>query len=245
MIAIEELATVFVEIADTLVDDFDVIEFLELVTTKAAAICQASAAGIVLSDPSGRLQLVAASEESVRLLEVLAVHSEQGPCLDCFHSGEPVVNTDLRHGLAQARWPVFADLAAAIGYQSVHVLPLRHRGESIGALSLFSTHTDPLAANEVRIIQALADVATVGILQERAIRAGSVLTEQLQFALVSRISIEQAKGILARTHAVSVDDAFMMLRSYARGAGLGLSSVAAEIVTDPHRHPAVTTARQS
>lgn len=240
MIAIDKLTDVFVAVADTLVADFDIIEFLELVAQKAATISTASAAGIVLADPTRRLQFVAASEQSVRLLEALAVQSEKGPCQDCFHTGEPVVNTDLRDAEAQERWPAFADLAVSMGYESVHALPLRHQGTAIGALTLLSVHAHPLEDAEVRVVQAVADIATIGILQERSIRASGVLTEQLQFALVSRISIEQAKGILSRIHGVSVDDAFTLLRSYARGAGLGLSAVATEIVNHPERHPTLT-----
>lgn len=241
MIATEDLADAFATIADTLVDDFDIIEFLELVTVKAAAISQASAAGSVLADPTGHLQFLAASEESVRLLEVLVVQTREGPCEDCFRTGEPVVNTDLRLEEAQRRWPVYADLASSMGYRSVHVLPLRHRGESIGALNLFSTHADPFEPGEVRIMQAFADIATVRILQERTIRASGVLTKQLQTAVVSRVSIEQAKGFLACTHAISVDDAFVMLRSHVRAARLKLGTVAADIVTNPQRHPDLTT----
>ena len=245
MIAIDKLTDVFIAVADTLIDDFDIIEFLELVAQKATTISAASAAGIVLSDPTGRLQFVAASEESVRLLEALAVQSENGPCQDCFHTGEPVVNTDLGHAEAHMRWPAFADLATSMGYQSVHALPLRHQGTSIGALTLLSVHAHALQDAEVRVVQAVADVATIGILQERSIRASGIVTEQLQFALVSRISIEQAKGILSRIHSTTVDDAFVILRSYARSAGLGLSAVAADVVNDPGRHPTLTKPRAS
>jgi len=244
VIALDKLTDVFVAVADTLVADFDIIEFLELVAEKAATISAASAAGIVLGDPTGRLQFVAASEQSVRLLEALAVQSESGPCQDCFHTGGPVVNTDLRDGEAHRRWPAFAALATSMGYQSVHALPLRHQGTAIGALTLLSVHAHPLEDADVRVVQAVADIATIGILQERSIRASGVLTEQLQYALVSRISIEQAKGILSRIHGISVDDAFTLLRSYARGAGLGLSAVATEVVNEPDRHPRLTRPRR-
>ncbi|GAA5020524.1 GAF and ANTAR domain-containing protein [Terrabacter aeriphilus] len=240
MIAIDKLTDVFVAVADTLVADFDIIEFLELVAQKAATISAATAAGIVLGDPTGRLQFVAASEESVRLLEVMAVQSESGPCQDCFHAGEPVINPDLREGEARRRWPAFADLATSMGYQSVHALPLRHHGTAIGALTLLSVGPHPLEDADTKVVQAIADIATIGILQERSLRASSVLTEQLQFALVSRISIEQAKGILSRIHATSIDEAFTILRSYARRSGLGLSAVATDVVTHPERHPSIT-----
>ncbi len=238
MIDIEELAEIFVETADTLVDEFDVIEFLQLITVRAARMSRATAAGIVLADPHGHLQFVAASEESIGLLEVLALHSEEGPCQDCFRSGAPVVNTDLAE--TGSRWPAFAAAATDSGYRSVHVLPMRHRANVVGALSLFSRDTQRLDAADVRIIQALADVATIGILQERAISAGTLLAEQLQNALTSRISIEQAKGMLSRIHHVSVDNAFDLMRTYARHRRLRLSEVALAVVTDPMSHPELT-----
>lgn len=238
MIAMEELAEIFVETADTLVDEFDVIEFLQLITVRAARMSRATAAGMVLANPNGNLQFVAASEESVQLLEVLALHSEQGPCQDCFRTGTPVINTDLTE--TSNRWPAFATAATQAGYRSVHVLPMRHRANVIGALSLFSPDTQRLDAADVRIIQALADVATIGILQERAISAGTLLAEQLQNALTSRISIEQAKGMLSRIHHVSVDTAFDLMRTYARGHRLRLSEVALAVVTDPVSHPELT-----
>jgi len=151
VIALDKLTDVFVAVADTLVADFDIIEFLELVAEKAATISAASAAGIVLGDPTGRLQFVAASEQSVRLLEALAVQSESGPCQDCFHTGGPVVNTDLRDTEAHRRWPAFARLATSLGYQSVHALPLRHQGTAIGALTLLSVHAQPLEDADVRV----------------------------------------------------------------------------------------------
>jgi GAF domain-containing protein len=224
----ERLAEVFVEVADTLVDDFDLIDFLENVTARAAEMIDASAAGLLLVDPQGRLQFMAASDESAKLLELFGVQAHEGPCQDAFTSGVPVVNADLAQ--AGDRWPRFAPRAVAGGFRSVHAIPLRHRGDVIGALNLFGTDIGRLEPDEVRMVQALADVATIGLLQERAIRRGEVLAEQLQGALNSRIVIEQAKGVLAQIHHVSVDTAFRMLRSYARSHGLGLGVVAQSVV---------------
>ena len=242
MIAVEQLAEVFVEVADTLVDDFDVIEFLELVTSRSAAISNASSAGLLVADAHGQLQFMAASKESVKLLELFQLQNDEGPCLDCFHTGSAVVNTDLDD--AASRWPVFAPRAVSAGFRSVHAFPLRHRTNVIGALNLFSTDTGQLEPGDVRIIQALADVATIGMLQERSIRNHEHVTEQLQGALNNRITIEQAKGALARTHAITVDAAFELIRGYARSHHHHLSDVAQAVVTNPEAHPELNTPRQ-
>jgi GAF domain-containing protein len=236
----ERLAEVFVEVADTLVDDFDLIEFLENVTARAAEMIDASAAGLLLVDPQGRLQFMAASDESAKLLELFGLQAHEGPCQDAFTSGVPVVNADLAE--AVGRWPRFAPHAVAAGFRSVHAIPLRHRREVIGALNLFGTGIGRLQPSEVRMVQALADVATIGLLQERAIRRGEVLAEQLQGALNSRIIIEQSKGVLAQIHDVSVEQAFDMLRNYARRHHARLGEVAEAVVVDP-RSVAELTAR--
>jgi GAF domain-containing protein len=240
MIAVDRLAEVFVEVADTLVDDFDVIEFLESLTRHTAEVSDTASAGLLLTDPHGRLQYMASSASSVKMLELFQLQYQEGPCLDCFNTGTAVINSDLHQ--AGERWPRFAPRAVEAGFQSVHAFPLRHRQKVIGALNLFSTDTGSLEETDVRIIQGLADIATIGLLQERTIRSGEILTEQLQSALNSRITIEQAKGVLARTHGISVDAAFERMRGYARTHHHRLSDVARDVVTDPRRHPALTTA---
>lgn len=240
MIAVERLAEVFVEIADTLVDDFDVVEFLESLTRHTAEVSDAASAGLLLADPHGQLQYMASSATNVKLLELFQLQYLEGPCLDCFRTGAAVVNSDLHQ--ARHRWPLFAPRAVEAGFQSVHAFPLRHRQQVIGALNLFSTDLGHLDPADVRIIQGLADIATIALLQERTIRSGEILTEQLQSALNSRIAIEQAKGVLARTHGISVDAAFDLMRAYARANHHRLSDVAQAVVTDPTRHPELTTA---
>jgi len=241
MIAVDRLAEVFVEVADTLVDDFDVIEFLESLTRHTAEVSDTASAGLLLTDPHGQLQYMASSSTSVKLLELFQLQYQEGPCLDCFRTGTAVVNSNLHQ--AGERWPLFAPRAVEAGFQSVHAFPLRHRQKVIGALNLFSTDVGDLKPTDVRIIQCLADIATIGLLQERTIRSAEILTEQLQSALNSRITIEQAKGVLARTHGVGVDAAFELMRGYARGNNLRLSDVARAVVTDPHRHPQLTATR--
>lgn len=231
----ERLANVFVEVADTLVDDFDLIEFLHLVTSHTAELVNVAAAGLLLADHRGHLQFMAASSEEARLLELFQVQAEEGPCQDAFHTGSATVNADLT--TAQDRWPVFAPRAVSAGYRSVHALPLRLRSNVIGALNLFGADAGSLEPEDVRIIQALADVATIAILQERTIHRGEVLTEQLQSALNSRVAIEQAKGVVAQMHNIGVDEAFRLLRAYARHHHLRLVQVAQALVTDPTSFP--------
>src|SRR5512141_1145056 len=235
MIATSRLAEVFVDVADTLVDDFDVIEFLELVTRHTAEVSQAASAGLLLADPHGQLQYMASSATSVKLLELFQLQYQEGPCLDCFRTGTAVVNSDLHQ--AGQRWPLFAPRAVEAGFQSVHAFPLRHRQKVIGALNLLSTDTGHFDPTDVRIIHRLADSATIGLLQERTIRSAEILTEQLQGALNSRITIEQAKGVLARTHHISVDAAFERMRAYSRRNPHPLSDVARAVVTKPGQHP--------
>lgn len=227
----ERLADVFVEVADTLVDEYDVIEFLQLVTNRTADLIGASDVGLLLADQRGRLQFMAASNEDVKRLELFQLQNHEGPCLDAFQSGAPVVNADLQE--ANDRWPRFAPRAAADGFRSVHALPLRLRREVIGAMGVFGTDVGILGETDVHIAQALADVATIGLLQERAIRRGEVLAEQLQSALNSRTVIEQAKGAIAQFRNVSVDQAFLILRAHARGTQRRLGEVAHAVLTDP------------
>ncbi|MBI4943209.1 MAG: GAF and ANTAR domain-containing protein [Actinobacteria bacterium] len=234
-VAPARLAEVFVEVADTLVDDFDVIEFLQMITTRTSELVEVPAVGLLLDDGRGRLQFMAASDEETRLLELFQIQHNEGPCLDAFTLGTPVVNADLAH--AETRWPTFAPRAAASGFRSVHALPLRLRSTVIGALNLFGTDAGSLEPGDVKIVQALADVATIGLLQEKTIRHGEVLTEQLQHALNSRVVIEQAKGALARTHGIGVDAAFELLRSYARTHNRKLVDLARTVVTEPHTLP--------
>ncbi len=236
----ERLAEVFVEMADTLVDEFDLIEFLQMVTTRTAELANVSAVGLLLADHHGQLQFMAASDEATRLLELFQIQHHEGPCLDAFTARAPIMNADLSQ--AADRWPVFAPRATGSGFRSVHALPLRLRNQVIGALNMFGTGTGALDPADVHVVQALADVATIGLLQERAIHRAEVLTEQLQGALNSRVVIEQAKGALAQTHGVDVDIAFERLRAYARRNNRRLSDVAHAVITEPDTIPALTRA---
>lgn len=219
-----QLVETFVEVADTLVDDFDVIDFLLTLAGRCVRLLDVDAAGIMLIDQRGHLHAAAASTESARLVELFELQSDAGPCVDCCRTGSPVVNADLEAN--HERWPRFAEAAQASGFVAVHALPLRLRATVIGALNLFSAESRVLTEDDIRAGQALADVATIGILAQRGLHQAELLAEQLQSALNSRIVIEQAKGVLAERRGISVDDAFTLLREYARNHNLGLSDVA-------------------
>jgi len=231
-VSAQRLAAIFVEVADTLVDEFDLIDFLHMLTDRAASLVDAAAVGIVLADLGGRLEFMAASNENVKLLELFQLQNHEGPCLEAFQTAHAVINVDL--GAAGDRWPKFAPRATALGFQAVHAFPLRLRRQVIGAMNVFgATKGGDFEDSDVAVMQALADVAAIALIQERVIYHGEVLTQQLQAALNSRVIIEQAKGAVAQARGVSVDEAFASIRSYARRNNRRLTDVARTIVADP------------
>ncbi|MFG1928914.1 GAF domain-containing protein [Cryptosporangium sp. NPDC048952] len=238
-VSTERLAAVFVEFADTLVEEFDLIEFLHMITDRTADLVGAAAVGLVLADRDGRLEYMAGSNENVKLLELFQLQTREGPCQEAYRTGKPVINVDL--SAAVSRWPRFAPEAAASGFQSVHAFPLRLRSSVIGAMNVFGdTKGGDFDDHDVPIVQALADVAAIGLLQERAIHRGEVLSEQLQGALNSRIVIEQAKGAVAQIHDISVDEAFTRIRTYARNNNKKLTDVAHAVVTNRSSLPGLS-----
>ena len=223
----QQLVKSFVEAADTLVDDFDVIEFLHTLAERCVQLLDVDAAGLMLTDQRGNLRASAASTENARLLELFELQIDAGPCVDAYRTAAQVVNVDLQ--ASTERWPQFAEAARLTGFVSVHALPMRLRHRVIGAVNLFSSHARPLSEADVRIGQALADIATIGILAQRTMHQAELLAGQLQQALSSRVTIEQAKGILAERRGISVDEAFALLRGHARSHNLRLSDVARDV----------------
>lgn len=222
-----QLSRAFVELADTLVADFDVVDFLHTLTMRCVDLFDVDAAGLMLADPRSELRLVAASAEEVQMLELFELQSEQGPCVESYRSGAPVLVADLQETCG---WPRFRQEALTAGFRAVQALPLRLRGQVIGALNLFRLAPGGLEGEELAVCQAIADVATIGVLQARAVREAQTLADQLSVALKSRIVIEQAKGILAERDSVSMDTAFRGLRRYARHHNLRLADVARDVV---------------
>ena len=222
------LARTLVELADTLVDDYDVVELLTLLTDRCVEVLDVAAAGLMLVAPDGDLRVMASSSETMRLLELFELQAQEGPCLDCYRTGAPVVNQDLAK--ADGRWPRFAAQALAEGFLSVHALPMRLRGTIVGALNLFRTDKGQMGPTDVAAAQSLADVATIALLQHRAARDTQNLNEQLHYALNSRVVIEQARGMVAERAGVDVDQAFSALRSHAQRLQLGLVELALGIV---------------
>jgi transcriptional regulator with GAF, ATPase, and Fis domain len=227
----QRLADAFVELADTLVDDYDVLDFLHGLAGHCVTLLDVDAAGLMLADATGLLRVAASSNEEVRLLELFELQNEDGPCLECFVSGRAVEAGDLLE-TERDRWPGFGRAATASGFRSVVALPLRLRDETIGALNLFRVQPGALVSQDRSLAQAMADVATIGILQERGSQRREVLARQLQDALSSRIVIEQAKGVIAERQGVHVDAAFELLRARARSHGEPLSDVARRVVAN-------------
>jgi GAF domain-containing protein len=225
-----KIVDAFVQLSDTLIEGYDVIEFLGMLSEHVVSLVDADEAGIVVTDDHGRLQVVASSTERTRLLELFELQNREGPCLEAFKSGAPVTSGDL--AVDGSRWPRFAAQALGVGFRSVHSVPLRLRTEIIGALNLLRSSPGLMHDSDLRLVHALAQVATIGLLQERAVSASRITSDQLRTALTSRVRIEQAKGFIAERHGIDIDTAFERLRAYARRHRLPLSDVAQSVVRD-------------
>ncbi|MFZ3599298.1 ANTAR domain-containing protein [Streptomyces sp. BH104] len=226
----DRLASAFVDLADTLVQDFDVIHFLYSLTEHCVDLLDVAAAGVLLATPQGQLVDAAASDERTRKLELAGIEWDEGPCWDCFRSRAPVTAGRLDIPAVQARWPHFAPAALKLGFLSVAAAPLRLHDQVIGALNLFRDEPGTLPAGQVRLGQALADTATIGVLQQRALSEQMTVNAQLKAALDSRIVIEQAKGFLAHRRQVPVEEAFKLMRSYARTHRVRLTEIARQVL---------------
>ncbi|NEC86231.1 GAF and ANTAR domain-containing protein [Streptomyces sp. SID12501] len=224
------LAKTFVELADNLVADFDLIDFLRLLTDRCVGMLDASAAGVLLADQDGKLHVMAASDEQVRLLELFQLQNDEGPCLECYRTGTPVIVHDLTR--EAHRWPRFVTAAHRSGFGAVQALPLRLRDNTVGALNLFRAAPGPFDPPATLIAQAMADVATISLLQHRTAHRSTMLNEQLQTALTSRVLIEQAKGKLAERQGIDMEQAFSALRGYARSHNMRLADVARAFIDD-------------
>lgn len=235
----QRIIETFVELADTMVVNFDVIEFLHRLTERCVELLDCAEAGVLLADPAGRLMVMASSSERSDALELLQSENSEGPCFECYHRGTPIFSHDLSHD--HGRWPTFAPAATQRGFQSVQAIPMRVQGITIGAMNLFRAQPGAIAERDLPLAQGMADIAAVALLQERTLRESHGLVEQLQGALTSRVVIEQAKGVLAHHAHISVDAAFARMRDHARAHNQRLSVIATEIANG-QLDPAVLTA---
>ncbi|MDF2444658.1 MAG: hypothetical protein JWR01_2861 [Subtercola sp.] len=221
------LSAAFVKLADTLVDDFDIVDLLQTLVEECKRILNIEAAGLMLANQNEQLELVASTSEQAELVEIMQINAGAGPCVDAYTGGNPVAVADI--AAERTRWPAFSAAALGQGFHAVYATPMKLRGRVIGTLNLLSTSIGELAERDASAARALADAATIAILQERLLRETTIVTEQLNHALESRIFIEQAKGAIAQTYSVSMDEAFQLLRDYARRNNLRLQVVAAGI----------------
>ena len=224
----DRLARTFAELADSLVEGFDVVDLLAHLGERCVELFDAAAAGLLVTDAQGALQMMAATSEAMELIEVYQLESSEGPGFDCYRTGEAIQVEDLAS--AADRWPRLVPIATGAGFRSAHTFPLRLRGRAIGALDLLRVTSGRLEPSEVVAAQALADVATIAILQHRAAADTQALADELHLALNSRIAIDQAKGVVAQQADVHVDEAFASLRVYARRHRRQLGAVAEDVI---------------
>ena len=223
-----------VTLVDSLLDDFDVVDLLTELTERCADLLDVEAAGLLLADPLHRLRLLAATSEQARELELFQLQADEGPCVDCYATGQPVSVTDIQ-GVME-RWPRFVPAAVGAGFASVHAVPMRAAGIVLGALNLFGTRPGALTEADLLVGQTLAHIACVAILQEHSPTPATVIP-QLRSALTNRVIVEQAKGLLRELLDLSVEEAFNLLRAYARATGEHLTDVARRLVTDRYSRP--------
>jgi transcriptional regulator with GAF, ATPase, and Fis domain len=224
----QRIVETFVELANTIVEGFDVIEFLHRLAERCVELLDCAEAGLLLADAAGVLRVMASSSERSDALDLLQSQNEEGPCFECYLRGQPVFSEDLTGD--SGRWPTFAPMALQEGFCSVQAIPMRARGETVGALNLFRASVGRLSEQDLLLGQGMADIAAIALLQERTVREVHGVVEQLQGALSSRVMIEQAKGVLAERAQIGVDAAFARLRTYARAHNLRLSQVAHELI---------------
>jgi hypothetical protein len=228
-----------VSLVDSLLDDFDVVDLLTELTERCAQLLDVESSGLLLSDPLEQLRLLAATTEETRNLELFQLQADEGPCVDCFLSGEPISVADIK---AEAdRWPRFVPAALDAGFASVHAVPMRAAGIVLGAMGLFGTRPGALSDADQLVGQTLAHVASVAILQEHAPTPSTVM-QQLRNALTSRVHVEQAKGFLRESLDISVEHAFRLLRNYARARDEHLTDVSRRLMTDRQSRPELLTA---
>ena len=223
-----DIVRAFVDLSTELVNDYDMLEMLAQLTRNCASLLDVASAGLLLADPRGVLHLAAASSERTQELELIQLQRDEGPCLDCYRSGAAVTVPDM--AAEQARWPQFSRAALGAGFKSVHAVPMKLRGNVLGALNLFGESVGRLEDSDLDLAQALAHVACVAIVNEKSASDHLTVNSQLQHALTSRIVLEQAKGVIANALGLEIDDAFMVLRGYARDHGRKLSEIAHEVV---------------
>lgn len=224
----QRIVQTFVELADAMVEDFDVVEFLHRLAERCVELLDCAEVGVLLADAAGALRVMACSSERSEALELLQSQNEEGPCFECYHRAQPVVSEDLTAD--EGRWPTFAPAAVEKGFRSVHALPMRVRGDTLGALNLFRAEAGRLAEHDRPLGQGLSDIAAIALLQQRKLSGTRVAVEQLQHALNSRVLIEQAKGTLAERARIGVDEAFVRLRAHAREHNRRLGDVARDLI---------------
>ncbi len=228
-----DVAATFVRLADTLVDDYDVVEFASALCQETRRLLGSDAAGVMLVAKAGELGILASTSDDVHALESFEVQFAEGPSIDAYRTGATVVASDLAacsEGPAE-RWSRFGRHAVQSGFLAVSAVPMWVRSDRIGVLSVFDHQPRALPTRDLALAECLAEIASIGILSAQRVREEHDLAEQLQRALTSRVAIEQAKGTLAERLDIDVDAAFTAMRDHARSQRRPLSDVAHDILS--------------
>jgi GAF domain-containing protein len=220
------LRTVSAAAAD-LVRPYDTVTMLENLSERVSEVLALTGSGVSL-ESDGRLAFITALDEQIARVEQVQERTQEGPCVDCFRGGNPVVVPDLE--AEGARWAQYADAALQAGLRATAGVPMTLEGRSIGALNLYSSEPREWPDEDVAAAQVLADLATAFLVNASKLRQQEELAAQLAGALESRVLIEQAKGVVSASAHVSVDEAFRRMRSWARNHNLPLPSVAQDVV---------------
>lgn len=227
-----ELARTFVDLARSVNSGVDIVEVYSMLSDRCVQLLSVEACGILLIDPRGDLRVIGSSSHSAELLDLFQVQNDEGPCLVCCRTGESISDSELSE---QGPWPRFAALVREHGFTEVHAVPLRARDVVLGALNLFAT--SPVGDEQLSIARAMADAATIALLQADPDVDAIVMSRRLHLAVETRMSVDQATGIVAQRFGISVDDALVRLRSVADGEGRRLGDVAGAVVARDGREP--------
>jgi ANTAR domain len=224
-------AQAFADATSALIRDHDVTDVLSRLVRDSAELLSADAVGVLVSNSQGEVELLSSTSHDLTELELFQIQQDAGPCIECMRTTAivAVIGTEQ----INARWPEVGPAIVAAGYQAVHAYPLRWHGLTIGAMNVFQSALDAAPPDELMLGQALADIATIVLVQSTDLTLQQV-TDRVQQALQARTDIEQAKGVLAYRHDIDMAAAFELLRGMA-AADSTLTASAAAVIADARR----------
>lgn len=222
------LAETLVELADTSASEFVDTEYLRTLASRLRILLAPAEIGLIIGAERGRPRLAAATSDRTRDLVTFELQHDDGPCVRAYRNGETVLNQDVSG--AEQPWPRFAEKARAVGVRFASALPMRRHADIVGAVGILDARGSTVSAQDIALARTLAEAATIGLRQQRALEVSTQRSTQLQHALDSRIVIEQAKGMVAARLGLSLGEAFGLLRDHSRQHNERLAEVAAKVI---------------